>query len=302
PSALLAAMRVLTDPAETGAVTLALPQDVQAEARDWPPELFRERIWYVPRPVPEPAALARAVAALRTARRPLLVAGGGVIYAEASAALRRCAEATGIPVADTQAGKGALAWDHPCAVGGVGATGTPAANALAREADVVLGVGTRYSDFTTASRTVFADPGVRFVNLNVARFDAHKLSATALVADARAGLAALSTALAGWRADPAHAERAARLVAEWTPVVDRAYHLGHQPLPAQTEIVGALNELAGPRDVVVQAAGSLPGDLQRLWRARDPKQYHVEYGYSCMGYEIAGGIGVKLADPEREVF
>ena len=302
PSALLAAMRVLTDPVETGAVTLALPQDVQAEAYDWPAELFGRRVWHVPRPVPEPAALERAAQVLRGASRPLLVAGGGVVYAEASDALRRFAEATGIPVADTQAGKGALAWDHPLAVGGVGATGTPAANALAREADVVLGVGTRYSDFTTASRTAFADPGVRFVNLNIAPFDAAKQSATMLVADARAGLDALTAALAGWRVDAARAERAQSLVARWRPVAERAYHLGHQPLPAQTEILGALNEAVGPRDVVVNAAGSMPGDLQLLWRASDPKQYHVEYGYSCMGYEIAGGLGVKLADPSREVF
>jgi len=302
PSALLAAMRVLTDPAETGAVTLALPQDVQAEAYDWPDELFRERVWYVPRPVPEPAALARAVAVLRGARRPLLVAGGGVIYSEAGDALRRFAESTGIPVADTQAGKGALAWDHPCAVGGVGATGTPAANALAREADVVLGVGTRYSDFTTASRTVFADPGVRFVNLNVTAFDAGKHSGVALVADARAGLDALGQGMAGYRVSESYATRAVGLAAEWRQVTDRAYHLGHQPLPAQTEILGALNEFMDERDVVVQAAGSMPGDLQMLWRARDPKQYHVEYGYSCMGYEIAGGLGAKLAAPDREVF
>jgi 3D-(3,5/4)-trihydroxycyclohexane-1,2-dione acylhydrolase (decyclizing) len=302
PSALLAAMRVLTDPAETGAVTLALPQDVQAEAYDWPDGLFRERVWYVPRPVPEPAALARAVEVLRGARRPLLVAGGGVIYSEAGDALRRFAEATGIPVADTQAGKGALAWDHPCAVGGVGATGTPAANALAREADVVLGVGTRYSDFTTASRTVFADPAVRFVNLNVAAFDAGKHAGVPLVADARAGLEALTPEMAGYRVSESCTARAGELTARWRQVTDRAYRLGHQPLPAQTEILGALNEFMGERDVVVQAAGSMPGDLQMLWRARDPKQYHVEYGYSCMGYEIAGGLGAKLAAPDREVF
>ena len=302
PSALLAAMRVLTDPAETGAVTLALPQDVQAEAFDWPQELFATRVWHVPRPVPEPAALARAAEVLRSARRPLIVAGGGVIYSEASDALRRLADATGIPVADTQAGKGALAWDHPCAVGGVGATGSPVANALARDADVVLGVGTRYSDFTTASRTVFADPAVRFVNLNVTGFDAGKNAGVALVADARAGLEALAERLAGYHVDDAYAARAAELGADWRQVVDHAYHLGHQPLPAQTEILGALNEFMAERDVVVQAAGSMPGDLQMLWRARDPKQYHVEYGYSCMGYEIAGGLGAKLADPEREVF
>jgi len=302
PSALLAAMRVLTDPAETGAVTLALPQDVQAQAHDWPGELFRERVWYVPRPVPEPAALARAVAVLRTARRPLIVAGGGVIYSEATDALRCFAEATGIPVADTQAGKGALSWDHPCAVGGLGATGTPAANALAREADVVLGIGTRYSDFTTASRTIFADPRVRFVNLNVAAFDAGKQAGAALVADARAGLDALTRDLAGYRVDEAYTARIAELNSRWRRIADQARHLGHQPLPAQTEILGALNEFIGERDVVVQAAGSMPGQLQMLWRATDPKQYHVEYGYSCMGYEIAGGLGVKLAAADREVY
>ena len=302
PSALLAAMRVLTDPAEAGAVTLALPQDVQAEAHDWPEELFAGRVWHVARPMPEPAALHRAAAVLKSARRPLIVAGGGVVYADASAALRELAEATGIPVADTQAGKGALAWDHPLSVGGVGATGSPAANALAREADVVLGVGTRYSDFTTASRTVFADPQVRFVNLNVTGFDAGKHAATALVADARAGLEALKGALDGYRTGEAYQTRARELSAAWQQQVDRAYHLGHQPKPGQTEVIGALNEFAGDRDVVVQAAGSMPGDLQRLWRARDPKAYHVEYGYSCMGYEIAGGLGAKLADPSREVF
>jgi 3D-(3,5/4)-trihydroxycyclohexane-1,2-dione acylhydrolase (decyclizing) len=302
PSALLAAMRVLTDPAETGAVTLALPQDVQAEAHDWPEDFFTERTWRIPRPVPEPAALARAAGALRSAGKPLVIAGGGVIYSEASQALRAFAEATGIPVADTQAGKGALAWDHPCAVGGVGATGSPAANALAREADVVLGIGTRYSDFTTASRTQFQNPDLLFVNLNIAAFDAGKHAGAALTADARAGLEALTSSLDGYRVDEAYAARARELNAKWRGTVDRAYHLGHQPLPAQTEILGALNEFAGDRDVVVQAAGSMPGDLQMLWRARDPKQYHVEYGYSCMGYEIAGGLGAKLADPTREVF
>ncbi|GLZ11688.1 3D-(3,5/4)-trihydroxycyclohexane-1,2-dione acylhydrolase (decyclizing) [Actinomadura sp. NBRC 104425] len=302
PSALLAAMRVLTDPAETGAVTLALPQDVQAEAYDWPEELFQRRVWHVPRPLPEPAALARAAEVLRSARRPLIVAGGGVIYSRATEALRRFAEATGIPVADTQAGKGALHWEHPCAVGGVGATGSAAANALAREADVVLGVGTRYSDFTTASRTAFQHPGVRFVNLNITSFDAAKHAGAMLVADARAGLEALTEALAGHRVDEAYAARARELAAGWARVVDGAYRLGHGPLPAQTEILGVLNEESDPRDVVVQAAGSMPGDLQMLWRARDPKGYHVEYGYSCMGYEIAGGLGVKMADPTREVF
>lgn len=296
PSALLGAMRALTDPATAGAATIALPQDVQAEAHDWPDELFARRVWHVARPVPEPAALGRAAELLRGAERPLLVAGGGVQYSDATAALRRFAEATGIPVADTQAGKGALPWDHPQAVGGIGATGSPVANALARDADVVLGVGTRWSDFTTASRSAFQHPGVRFVNLNVAAFDAAKHAGEMVVADARAGLDALTCALAG-RRWPRRWD-----VTGWNRVVDEAFHLGHQPLPAQTEVLGALNEELAPTDVVVQAAGSMPGDLQMLWRARDAKQYHVEYAYSCMGYEIAGALGVKMAAPEREVF
>ncbi|MGK5683287.1 3D-(3,5/4)-trihydroxycyclohexane-1,2-dione acylhydrolase (decyclizing) [Actinoplanes sp. URMC 104] len=302
PQALLGAMRVLTDPAQTGAVTICLPQDVQAEAYDFPGELFDERVWHVDRAMPSPAALDRAAAVLGAAERPLIIAGGGVIYAEATEALRRFARATGIPVADTQAGKGAINWDHPCAVGGVGSTGSQAANALAREADVVLGVGTRYSDFTTASRTAFQHPGVRFVNLNVAAFDAAKHAGVMLVADARTGLDALAEALAGYHVADAYTARIRGLTADWNRVVDRAYHLGHGPLPAQSEVLGALNETIGPRDVVVQAAGSMPGDLQMLWRATDPKQYSVEYGYSCMGFEIAGALGIKMAAPDREVF
>ena len=306
PAALLGAMRVLTDPAETGAVTVALPQDVQAEAHDWPVELFRERVWHVPRPVPEPAALARAVEALRAARRPLVVAGGGVIYAEATDALRAFAEATGIPVAETQAGKGSLPYDHPLALGAVGSTGSTAANAVAREADVVLGIGTRYSDFTTASRTAFADPAVRFVNVNVAAPDTAKLAGTPVVADARTALVTLAHQLQGWQVPDEHRSRAGRLAAEWDGTVQRAYTLGHRPLPAQSEVIGAVNEVSAPRDVVVCAAGSMPGDLHKLWRTRDPKGYHVEYGYSCMGYEIAGGLGVAMAvrdaGDDRDVF
>jgi 3D-(3,5/4)-trihydroxycyclohexane-1,2-dione acylhydrolase (decyclizing) len=296
PAALLGAMRVLTDPAATGAVTVALPQDVQAEAHDWPDELFAKRVWHIARPQPEPAALARATAVIAAARRPLLVAGGGVHYSGAADALARFAEATGIPVADTQAGKGALLHDHPQAVGGVGSTGSPVANALARDADVVIGVGTRWSDFTTASRTAFRHPGVRFVNLNVAVLDAAKHAGEMLLADARDGLDALTAALAGHRWERTWDTRA------WDAEVDRAFHLGHGPLPAQTEVLGALNETIDARDVVVQAAGSMPGDLQMLWRARDRKGYHVEYAFSCMGYEIAGALGVKMAAPDREVW
>jgi 3D-(3,5/4)-trihydroxycyclohexane-1,2-dione acylhydrolase (decyclizing) len=296
PSALLGAMRALTDPAQTGAVTIALPQDVQAEAHDWPDALFAKRVWHIQRPAPDSSALERAVALIRSAKNPLLIAGGGVHYSEATEALRHFTDATGIPVADTQAGKGAILWDHPNAVGGVGSTGSPVANALARDADVIIGVGTRYSDFTTASRTAFQHPDVRFVNLNIAGLDAVKHAGESLVADARAGLDALTAALAGYRVEKTWDATA------WNRVVDTAFHLDHQPLPAQTEVLGALNEEMDARDVVVQAAGSMPGDLQMLWRARDSKQYHVEYAYSCMGYEIAGALGIKMAAPDREVF
>jgi 3D-(3,5/4)-trihydroxycyclohexane-1,2-dione acylhydrolase (decyclizing) len=301
PSA-LAAMRVLSDPVETGAVTLSLPQDVQAQAFDWPEDFFARRVWRVRRPPPEPEALAEAAALLRGGRRPLIVSGGGTIYADATETLRTFAEQTGVPVAETQAGKGSLPYDHQCSVGAIGATGTTAANALAREADVVIGVGTRWSDFTTASRSIFADPDVRFVNLNVAPVDAFKQSGVPLVADARRGLLALGDAVAGWSVDDEYRERARRLAAEWDEVVERAYTLGHGTPPAQSEVLGVVNRVSGPRDVVVCAAGSMPGDLHKLWRTRDRKGYHVEYGYSCMGYEIAGGLGVKLAAPDREVF
>jgi 3D-(3,5/4)-trihydroxycyclohexane-1,2-dione acylhydrolase (decyclizing) len=302
PAALLAAMRVLTDPAETGAVTLALPQDVQAEAQDWPAELFDRRVWHVARPVPEPAALARAVEVIRSARRPLIIAGGGVIYSEATGDLRAFAEATGVPVAETQAGKGSLPYDHPLALGAVGSTGTTAANQIAAEADVVIGVGTRYSDFTTASRTAFANPEVRFVNVNIAAFDAAKQSGVSVVADAREALRALTDALADWGTEPAYRSQAHHLARQWDATVERAYKLGHEPLPAQSEVIGVVNEVSEPRDVVICAAGSMPGDLHKLWRTRDPKGYHVEYGYSCMGYEIAGGVGAKMAAPDRDVF
>ncbi len=292
---LMNAMRVLTDPADTGAVTIALPQDVQAEAYDWPVAFFAKRVWHVARPVPEPAALARALDTIRSAKRPLLVAGGGVVYSGASESLRDLASATGIPVADTHAGKGAINWDHPSAVGGLGSTGSAAANALARRADVIIGVGTRYSDFTTASHSIFAAPDVRFVNINTLGFDAAKHGATMLLADAKEALTALTAGLAGWSVDPTYRQEAIDLDAAWQREVDACYHRGHGPLPAQTEVFGALNELMGPEDVVINAAGSMPGDLQCLWRASTPVQYHVEYAFSCMGYEIPAALGTKLA-------
>ncbi len=301
-TALPEALRVLTSPADTGAVVLALPQDVQTEAYDYPAELFEERTWHIPRNRPDADALARAAQWIRAARRPLIVAGGGVLYSEATETLRRFVEATGIPVGETMAGKGSLRYDHPLNMGAIGVTGTSAANALARDADLVIGIGTRYSDFTTASKTLFAEPGVRFININVTGFDAHKHAALPLVGDARATLAELAVALEGRRADAEQRARAQALHAQWQQQVDAIYAVRHQPLPSQGEVIGAVNELGDPDAVMVCAAGSLPGDLHKLWRARHAKQYHLEYGYSCMGYEIAGGLGVKMAEPEREVY
>ncbi|EXG81769.1 3D-(3,5/4)-trihydroxycyclohexane-1,2-dione acylhydrolase (decyclizing) [Cryptosporangium arvum] len=297
PAALLAAMRVLTDPAETGAVTICLPQDVQAQAFDWPDEFFADRVWRVARPVPEPGDLAEAGALIRSARRPLIVAGGGVGYSGAHAALARFCESTGIPVGLTQAGKGALPFDHEQCLGAIGSTGTAAANTIAAEADLVIGVGTRYSDFTTASRTAFGADGVRFVNVNVAGLDAVKHAGLAVRADARTTL----EALAGleYTVAPEYRAEYTRLDAEWNARVRAAYDTEEL---TQSAVIGAVNDLSDPRDVVVCAAGSMPGDLHKLWQTRDAKGYHVEYGYSCMGYEIAGGLGVALACPDRDVF
>jgi 3D-(3,5/4)-trihydroxycyclohexane-1,2-dione acylhydrolase (decyclizing) len=300
--AALAAMRVLTNQAETGAVTLALPQDVQAEACDFPEEFFERRVWRVGRPLPDRESLERAAALIRNSRRPMIVSGGGTIYSEATEVLLRLAERTGIPVGETQAGKGSMPYDHPLALGAVGATGTFAANRAAREADLIIGIGTRWSDFTTASKTAFQNPDVRFVNVNVADFDAHKHAGLALVGDARATLEALDGTLTDYEVEEAYREQSRRASQEWDREVERLYNLEHAPLPAQSEVIGAVNSFSDPTDVVVCAAGSMPGDLHKLWRTRDPKGYHVEYGYSCMGYEIAGGLGIKMADPSREVY
>ena len=301
-TALPAAMRVLTSPSETGAVTLALPEDVQTEAFDYPVGLFGKRVWHVGRARPDRVALERAAAWIRESKRPLIVAGGGVIYSDATNALRQLVESAGIPVGETMAGKGSLPFDHPLCLGAIGATGTLAANRIAQEADLVIGIGTRYSDFTTASKTAFQDPDVRFVNINVADFDAAKHCALALTGDARATLAELGQLLAGYAVDPAYRKRAERLHAEWEAEVDRIYAIRHTPLPSQGELIGAVNMHGDPAAIIVCAAGSLPGDLHKLWRARHPKQYHLEYGFSCMGYEIAGGLGIKMAAPDREVY
>lgn len=291
------AMRVLTSPAETGAVTLCLPQDVQTEAYDYPEWLFEKRLWVIPRQRPDREILSQAAEWIRASRRPLLVAGGGVHYSQAQAALTEFVNASGIPVAETQAGKGALPYNHPLNLGALGATGTAGANLCARAADLVIGVGTRYSDFTTASNTAFADPAVRFVNLNVAEADAFKLRALPVQGDARESLRELAGLLSGYTTESDYQQQAHRWNHEWDEEVSRVYASG-----GQAEVIGILNEFTRPEDVVLCAAGSLPGDLHKLWRTRDPRGYHLEYGYSCMGYEIAGGLGVKQAAPEREVY
>lgn len=299
--AALAAMRVLTDPAATGAVTLALPQDVQTQGWDFPVEFLAPRDWVIRRQGPDPAEIEAAAAVLRGARRPLIVAGGGVLYSDADEALRRFCAATGVPVATSQAGVGAVDWDEPWAVGAVGATGTTPANTLAADADVVLAVGTRLADFTTGSRSVFANPDVRFVTLNVAALDAAKHAATPVLADARSGLEALRTAVGPWRVDAGLSERIGALRTDWEATTDALMAPSGRALPAQSEVIGAVHRATEARDVVVGAAGSLPGDLHALWRAKDSLGYHVEYGYSTMGYEIAGGLGAKIAAPDREI-
>lgn len=302
PAALLGAMRVLTDPAETGAATVALPQDVQAEAFDWPESLFAERTWHIARPLPERSVIARAAEIIRAARKPLIVAGGGIIYSGASDALSVLAARTGIPVCESQAGKGSLLHEHPQSVGAVGSTGTTAANALASEADVIIGIGTRYSDFTSASRTAFNNPDVRFVNINVASLDSVKQGGVSVVSDAREALEALDVALADYTVGGEYRTRVGELATEWNDTVSEVYRTQDGAALNQNQVIGLVNTLSEPRDVVVCAAGSMPGDLHKMWRMRDRKGYHVEYGYSCMGYEIAGGIGVRMAAPDRDVF
>jgi 3D-(3,5/4)-trihydroxycyclohexane-1,2-dione acylhydrolase (decyclizing) len=295
-------MRVLTSPSDTGAVTLALPQDVQTEAFDFPEELFRKRIWRIARPRPDTRLLKEAAAIIRSSKKPVIIAGGGVIYSQATETLREFCEKTGIPVAETFAGKGSLPYDHPCNLGAVGTTGTPGANEATRDADLVIGIGTRYSDFTTASKTAFQNPDVKFININTAEFDSNKQCALPLTSDARACLEELSGLLSDFRVSEGYAARTAKLNTEWDVLVSGFYtDSGILPV-SQAEVVGAVNGFTGPRDVVVCAAGSLPGDLHKLWRTRDSKGFHLEYGYSTMGYECAAGIGAKMACPDREIY
>jgi len=301
-TALPAAMRVLTSPAETGAVVLSLPQDVQAEAFDYPTSFFEKRVWQVPRPRCDSQLLQKAVEWIRSAKQPLIIAGGGAIYSAATEALSAFAGQTGIPVGETQAGKGSLPFNHAQALGAIGVTGTPGANILARESDLIIGVGTRYSDFTTASQTAFQNPAVRFINVNIGEFDAGKQSALPLVGDAQVTLKELACALQGTTVSTSYATRIAEFREAWEKEVDRLHHLSRTHPISQGEVIGVVNEISGPRDVLVCAAGSLPGDLHKMWRTRDPKGYHMEYGYSCMGYEISGGLGIKMAAPDREVY
>jgi len=301
--ALLGAMRTLTDPANTGAVTLALPQDVQAEAHDFPASLLAPRVWHVDRQRADVDALDAAARAIREARRPIIIAGGGVIYSEATEELRQLVEATGIPVGVTQSGKASLPVEHELAVGAIGSSGMRFANRLGNEADLVIGVGTRYTDFTSASNTLFQNPDVRFVNLNVFPFDAQKESAISVVGDARESLKELSDRLRGWQVTGEYRRRAAGVAqAQRDEVAALTAPEAGATVLSQTEVIGIVNEAAGPRDVVVNAAGSMPGDLHRLWKPGSPLGYGVEYGYSCMGYEIPGGLGMSIADPSRQVF
>ena len=295
---LSAALRVLLDPADCGPATLAMPQDVQTEAYDYPAEFFRKRVHRIRRPSPDGNELAAAIQLVKKSRKPLIVAGGGVKYALAEKRLAAFAGAHGIPVAETQAGKGSLAWDHPCNMGAIGVTGTGAANTLASRADLVLAVGSRLGDFATGSRALFAE--ARLVQLNVASFDAGKHGALSLVADADAGLEALERGLKDWKAPAAWTADAGRFIRSWNKKADEIT-APTKATPTDAQVLGLVNSLLPKNSVVVCAAGGLPGELHKLWRAADSVSYHLEYGYSCMGYEIAGGLGVKLAHPGREV-
>ncbi|MBN1789005.1 MAG: 3D-(3,5/4)-trihydroxycyclohexane-1,2-dione acylhydrolase (decyclizing), partial [Bacteroidales bacterium] len=295
-------MRVLTSPANTGAVTLAMPQDVQAEAFDFPEELFIKRVWKIPRPRPDSDLLKEAGKIIKASKKPLVIAGGGVIYSQATETLKKFVEKTGIPVTETFAGKGSLPFDNPLNLGAAGATGTPGANKFMSEADLIIGIGTRYSDFTTASKTAFQNPAVKFININVADFDSHKQSALPLTSDAKACLEEMTDLLEGFKTAEAYRKDAADANKSWDEQVKGFFRVSGSLPVTQAEVIGAVSGFAGPRDVVLCAAGSLPGDLHKLWRTSDPKGFHLEYGYSTMGYECAAGIGAKMACPDREIF
>ncbi|RAJ11433.1 3D-(3,5/4)-trihydroxycyclohexane-1,2-dione acylhydrolase (decyclizing) [Arenibacter echinorum] len=295
-------MRVLTSQAETGAVTLCIPQDVQAEAYDFPEEMFQKRVWYVGRTMPDQTLLSRAIAQIKESKRPIIIAGGGAIYSDATEILKKMVNRTGIPVAETFAGKGSLDYNEPQNLGAAGVTGTPGAIEMAKEADLVIGVGTRYSDFTTISKSAFQDPKVRFININVTEFDSFKHGALPLVGDAKAILETLDKELSNYEVNLNYRKKVENLNKSWDQFVENIYAEKNEVPAFQGEVIGAVNSFSNPNDIVLCAAGSLPGDLHKLWRTRNPKGFHLEYGYSCMGYEIAGGLGAKMARPESEIY
>ena len=303
-SSLPEALRVLTDPIATGAVTLSLPQDVQAEAYDYPDHLFNKRVWAVPRNMPSEESLASAAAIIKKATNPVIVAGGGVIYSDAEKALNEFCNNTGIPVGETQAGKGAIPWNHSQSLGAIGVTGTSAANIISRDADLIICIGTRLSDFTTASKTLFQHPSVTFLSINVSPFDAHKHSSVSLIGDAKKSLETLNYILKndGFSISVKYRAEIKQQKNNWNQEVDRIFNLKNEPAVSQGEVIGLISDCMTEDDTVVCAAGSLPGDMHKLWRTVNGNQYHMEYGYSCMGYEIAGGLGIRMAKQSGEVF
>jgi len=301
-AALQKAMRILTSPSETGAVTLCLPQDVQAEAYDFPLHFFNKKVWSVARARADKISIEKAAALISKSKTPVIISGGGVIYSEACAALKKWVNRTGIPTVETYAGKGSLRYDEPQNLGAAGVTGTPGAIAVCRQADVVIGIGTRYSDFTSISQSAFQNPEVRFININVSEFDAFKQGALALTGDARETIAELDKLLKDYQVSSNYSAEIKKYQADWNKTTEEIYAYRHDRLASQGEVIGAVNNFSKERDIVLCAAGSLPGDLHKLWRTRDPKGFHLEYGYSCMGYEISGGLGAKMADPSREVY
>ena len=295
-------MRVLTSQAETGTVTLSIPQDVQAEAYDFPVEMFQKRVWYVGRTMPDKTLLSRAIQQIKDSKRPMIIAGGGTIYSDATAILKKLVNRTGIPVAETFAGKGSLDYNEPQNLGAAGVTGTPGAIEIAKEADLVIGIGTRYSDFTTISKSAFQDPNVRFININITEFDSFKHGALPLVGDAKAILETLDKELANYEVNGDYRKKVENFNKSWDQFVEDIYAEKNEVPAFQGEVIGAVNSFSKPEDIVLCAAGSLPGDLHKLWRTRNPKGFHLEYGYSCMGYEIAGGLGAKMARPDSEIY
>ena len=295
-------MRVLTSQAETGTVTLSIPQDVQAEAYDFPVEMFQKRVWYVGRTMPDKTLLSRAIQQIKDSKRPMIIAGGGTIYSDATAILKKLVNRTGIPVAETFAGKGSLDYNEPQNLGAAGVTGTPGAIEIAKEADLVIGIGTRYSDFTTISKSAFQDPNVRFININITEFDSFKHGALPLVGDAKAILETMDKELANYEVNGDYRKKVENFNKSWDQFVEEIYEEKNEVPAFQGEVIGAVNSFSKPEDIVLCAAGSLPGDLHKLWRTRNPKGFHLEYGYSCMGYEIAGGLGAKMARPDSEIY